>query len=184
MGLLDKLFVAVGFKKRKVKIICCGLDNSGKSTIINKLNPKKIDKPVDPTVGFSVEEFEKNQIQMTVFDMSGQGRYRYMWECFYQKLDGIIFVIDSTDDQRLCVARDELYAILRHKDVESTPILILANKQDLDNAISPADLTTALHLYALNAREWNLVATDALKGTGIEDGIRWLSDSVVKKVST
>ncbi len=64
------------------------MDNSGKSTIINKLKPTKQNRPtVEPTVGFSVEEFKKNDANLTVFDMSGQGTYRSMWEYFYKEAD-------------------------------------------------------------------------------------------------
>ena len=63
---------------------------------------------VVPTVGFSVEEFSKNGLAFTVFDMSGQGRYRNLWEHYYADIGGIIFCIDSTDKIRMCVAKDEL----------------------------------------------------------------------------
>lgn len=39
-----------------------------------------------PTVGFSVEEFTKNGLAFTVFDMSGQGRYRNLWEHYYKEV--------------------------------------------------------------------------------------------------
>ena len=41
---------------------------------------------VVPTVGFSVEEFTKNGLSFTVFDMSGQGRYRNLWEHYYKEV--------------------------------------------------------------------------------------------------
>mmetsp|Transcript_29884 Transcript_29884/g.73470 ORF Transcript_29884/g.73470 Transcript_29884/m.73470 type:complete len:139 (-) Transcript_29884:753-1169(-) len=87
MGLFKKLFGAVTPGKAKVRILCVGLDNSGKSTIINWLKPKKAtSSEVVPTVGFSVEEFTKNGLSFTVFDMSGQGRYRNLWEHYYKEV--------------------------------------------------------------------------------------------------
>lgn len=67
-----------------------------------------------PTVGFSVEEFSKNGLAFTVFDMSGQGRYRNLWEHYYHEVGGVIFCIDSTDKIRMCVAKDELLTMLNH----------------------------------------------------------------------
>ena len=61
-----------------------------------------------PTVGFTCDEFTKNGISFNVFDMSGQGRYRNLWEHYYKDVGGIIFCIDSTDAIRMCVAKDEL----------------------------------------------------------------------------
>ena len=136
MDIFKKLFALIMPGKAKVGILCVGLDNSGKSTIINFLKPKKVcmcksAKPhwtraepartpvpqaatadVVPTVGFSVEEFSKNNLSFTVFDMSGQGRYRNLWEHYYKEATGIIFCIDSTDKIRLCVAKDELDGVL------------------------------------------------------------------------
>ena len=71
--------------KKKSKIIIVGLDNSGKSTMINLLKPKKVgylywplifanqyaEIEIAATVGFKVETFSKSKIDFTVFDMSG-----------------------------------------------------------------------------------------------------------------
>ncbi len=73
MGFFKKLSALFGPTKVKVRILCVGLDNSGKSTVINFLKPKEaVVNEVVPTVGFSVEEFTKNNLAFTVFDMSGQ----------------------------------------------------------------------------------------------------------------
>ena len=53
-------------------------------------------------------------IRFTVFDMSGQGRYRSLWEQYYRTAEAIIFVVDSNDKLRMVVAQDELEALLNH----------------------------------------------------------------------
>jgi ADP-ribosylation factor-like protein 6 len=85
---------------------------------------------VTPTVGFQVEEFDKGNINFTVFDMSGQGRYRGLWEHYYSDVNAIIFVVDSTDRLRMCVAKEELDQLLSHDDIKRAkiPILFFANK--------------------------------------------------------
>ena len=72
-------------------------------------------------MGFSVEEFAKGNLGFTVFDMSGQGRYRNLWEHYYKDCGGIIFTIDSCDKIRMCVARDELLTLLNHADLKNAP---------------------------------------------------------------
>ena len=42
MGVLDKLVNWLGIKKKEINVLCIGLDNSGKTTIINKLKPEKV----------------------------------------------------------------------------------------------------------------------------------------------
>lgn len=85
---------------------------------------------VTPTVGFQVEEFAKNNLHFTVYDMSGQGRYRSLWEHYYADVQAIIYVIDSTDKIRMCVAKEELDQLLNHEDIKRSkaPILFYANK--------------------------------------------------------
>jgi ADP-ribosylation factor-like protein 6 len=81
-------------------------------------------------VGFQVEEFSKGNINFTVYDMSGQGRYRNLWEHYYTDVEAIIFVLDSTDRLRMCVAKEELTQLLLHEDIKKTraPVLFFSNK--------------------------------------------------------
>ena len=60
-------------------------------------------------------------------DMSGQSRYRTLWEQYYGGVQAVIFVLDSTDRIRMCVAKDELDMLLKHPDVRdsNTPFLFV-----------------------------------------------------------
>ncbi|XP_046763799.1 ADP-ribosylation factor-like protein 6 isoform X3 [Gallus gallus] len=118
MGLFDKLAGWLGLKKKEVHVLCLGLDNSGKTTIINKLKPSNAQtQDIVPTIGFSIEKFKTSSLSFTVFDMSGQGRYRNLWEHYYKEGQAIIFVIDSSDKLRMVVAKEELDTLLNHPDV-------------------------------------------------------------------
>ncbi|NXF87961.1 ARL6 protein, partial [Eubucco bourcierii] len=115
MGLFDKLAGWLGLKKKEVHVLCLGLDNSGKTTIINKLKPSNAQtQDIVPTIGFSIEKFKTSSLSFTVFDMSGQGRYRNLWEHYYKEGQAIIFVIDSSDKLRMVVAKEELDTLLNH----------------------------------------------------------------------
>jgi len=184
MGFFKKLFGVFGGSKRKVRILCVGLDDSGKTTIISHLKPKKaIAADIVPTVGFNVEEFEKNNISFTIFDMSGQGRYRNLWEHYYKDVGGIIFVVDSTDTIRMCVAKDELEQMLSHSDLGSVPVLFFANKMDRPLAKQPVECVQVLELDKITDKPWHIAASNALTGEGVEDGISWLSDQMLRAIS-
>ena len=162
MGILDKLSGLFSSRKTKVRVICVGLDNSGKSTIINYLKPKKkAETEVVPTVGFSVEDFTKGNLSFTVFDMSGQGRYRNLWEHYYKDCGGIIFTVDSTDKIRLCVARDELLTLLNHVDLKNVPIVFFANKMDLPTALTPVECVQQLELDKILDKPWHIACAGA-----------------------
>lgn len=45
------------------------------------------------------------------------GKYRSLWENYYKLVDGIVFVVDSSDRLRVAVARDELWLLLDHKEM-------------------------------------------------------------------
>ena len=128
-----RFLTILGLKRREANVLVVGLDNSGKSTILNYLKRKEDQvEEIVPTVGYTVERLsgiERNRsgITLTAFDMSGQGRYRNLWEHYYDSVEGIIFVVDSTDALRLVVARDELEMLLKHQQV------VLENKNINNN---------------------------------------------------
>jgi len=82
--------------------------------------------------------FPDRNVGFTAFDMSGQGRYRNLWEHYYKECQGIVFVVDSSDKLRMVVAKDELDMLLQHPDIRSRklPILFFANKMDMRDAMS------------------------------------------------
>mmetsp|Transcript_14072 Transcript_14072/g.23346 ORF Transcript_14072/g.23346 Transcript_14072/m.23346 type:complete len:187 (+) Transcript_14072:36-596(+) len=182
MGFFKKLSSFFSSSKTPVRILCVGLDNSGKSTIINFLKPKKATATeVVPTVGFSVEEFAKNNLTFTVFDMSGQGRYRNLWEHYYKEVGGIIFCIDSTDRIRMCVAKDELESLLSHAEMKKIPVLFFANKMDLPTAATPVDCVRDLELDKITDKPWHIAASNAITGEGLDEGISWLGDQMARQ---
>lgn len=179
--MFSRLAAAFGWSKQDARVLVVGLDNSGKTTIINSLNPSKsTSAEVVPTVGFQVEEFTKSNVNLTVFDMSGQSRYRSLWEHYYLEVQAIIFVLDSADRVRMCVAKDELSSLLGHRELQGRPIPILfyANKMDLPGAMEPVEIVEELELHTIENQPWHIMHTDALSGTGIEEGLRWLVDVV------
>ena len=161
-----------------------GLDNSGKTTLINHLKPKKASvTEVVPTVGFQVETFTKDNINFTIFDMSGQGRYRSLWEQYYEEVEAIIFVVDCTDALRMCVAKDELEALLQHASVrrDSCPVLLFANKMDLPDALSPVECMQILELDSIREHPWHIASSNAVSGEGVDEGIAWLGDQMGRR---
>jgi ADP-ribosylation factor-like protein 6 len=187
---LKKLFS----KSEKVCVLVVGLDNSGKSTIINYLKPDKR-KSVDiaPTIGFSVDEFDILGMRVTCFDMSGQGKYRDLWENYYSQVDAIIFVLDASDKLRLAVAREELSILLekisQHKNSsgfelqsinKNFTVLFMANKMDLAESASAVDCADILDLENLLPEnvQWCINATNAITGEGVDNSVSWLGEKI------
>jgi ADP-ribosylation factor-like protein 6 len=180
MGFLDKLISWLSGKGREAKILVVGLDNSGKTTIINHLKPVDHKRDVVPTVGFNLEKFKVKGVTFTAFDMSGQGRYRNLWEHYYKECNGIIFVIDSSDKFRLVVAKDELDLMLQHEDMKNRriPILFFANKMDQRDSLSSVKCTTLMGLDNIRDKTWYICASNGLTGEGLMQGLDWLTDQL------
>ncbi len=81
--------------------------------------------------GFNVETVEYRNIQFTVWDVGGQDKIRPLWRHYFQNTQGIIFVVDSNDRDRVPEAREELQRMLNEDELRDALLLVFANKQDL-----------------------------------------------------
>merc|ERR1711948_108739 len=96
------------FGKKDVRILMVGLDAAGKTTILYKLKLGEIVTTI-PTIGFNVETVEYKNISFTVWDVGGQDKIRPLWRHYYQGTQGLIFVVDSNDRDRIQESHDELH---------------------------------------------------------------------------
>lgn len=63
--------------------------------------------------------------------MGGQDKIRPLWRHYYTGTQGLIFVVDSADRDRIEEARQELHRIVNDREMREVIILVFANKQDL-----------------------------------------------------
>ena len=110
--------------------------------------------------------------------MSGQSRYRSLWEQYTNRVDAIIFVIDASDSLRFCIVQDELQALLEHDMQASIPLLFFANKMDAIGAASPEELVDILNLPDIQNHPWRIVSSNGITGKGIDIGVDWLCEHV------
>lgn len=80
--------------------------------------------------------------------------------------------------------KDELFRLLPHEDLQSSVILVYANKQDLKDAMTPAEITDALSLHSIKNHDWHIQACSALTGEGLYDGLGWIAQRVGGKATT
>jgi len=152
-----------------------GLDAAGKTTILYKLKLGEIVTTI-PTIGFNVETVEYKNINFTVWDVGGQDKIRPLWRHYFQNTQGLIFVVDSNDRERVTEATEELQKMLNEDELRDAALLVFANKQDLPNAMSVAELTDKLGLHSLRSRKWYIQSACATSGDGLYEGLDWLSN--------
>ncbi|PNH32011.1 hypothetical protein VD0004_g5624 [Verticillium dahliae] len=179
MGLaFSKIFDKL-WGKKEMRILMVGLDAAGKTTILYKLKLGEIVTTI-PTIGFNVETVEYKNIQFTVWDVGGQDKIRPLWRHYFQNTQGIIFVVDSNDRDRIVEAREELQRMLNEDELRDAILLVFANKQDLPNAMNAAEITDKLGLHSLRQRAWYIQSTCATSGDGLYEGLEWLATTLRK----
>ncbi|KAI0295825.1 CPS1 protein [Multifurca ochricompacta] len=149
------------FGNKEMRLLMLGLDAAGKTTILYKL---KLNQSVTtiPTVGFNVETVTYKNVKFNVWD-------------------GLVFVVDSQDRERIDEAKQELHRILSDREMKDCLLLVFANKQDLPGAMSPAEVTEKLGLHRMRDRSWYVHPSCATTGEGLFEGLQWLSQNVKKR---
>lgn len=178
--------------KEEYSILLLGLDNAGKTTLLEKIKsiylpsqpaPPKIGSTI-PTVGQNVSNIplRNPNVYLRLWDIGGQLTLRKLWKSYYGSAHAIVFVIDSTDIPRI---ESEVVATLRevveNEETEGVPVLVLANKQDRDESLEIAELKEVVNpvIVQLGARDSRVLPVSALEGTGVVEAVEWLKTRVM-----
>lgn len=166
--------------KKDVRMLMVGLDAAGKTTILYQLKMNETVKTI-PTIGFNVETLDYKGLNFTVWDVGGQDKIRVLWKHYYQNTDGLIFVVDSNDRDRVDDAAEELKKMLAEEELKDCVLLVMANKQDLKDAMNPNEVTEKLGLSQIKGRQWLVQGTSANTGQGLKEGLDWMAGCLLKR---
>ncbi|KAK4436150.1 ADP-ribosylation factor 1 [Sesamum alatum] len=171
-----KLFDAF-FGNSEMRVVMLGLDAAGKTTILYKLHIGEVLSTV-PTIGFNVEKVQYKNVIFTVWDVGGQEKLRPLWRHYFSNTDGLIYVVDSLDRERIGRAKEEFQSIIQDPFMLNAVILVFANKQDMRGAMTPTEVCQGLGLYDLRNRKWHIQGSSATRGDGLYEGLDWLSSTL------
>lgn len=171
------------FSKKKAAIVMVGLDAAGKTTILIKLKLNQVTE-TPPTIGFNVETVEYKNVSFNIWDVGGQKQLRSLWKHYYDGANAVIFVIDSNDRNRLPDAKEEIEGLLREPMLNGAVLLVLCNKQDLPQRVTPAEIVESFGFRDRNSpnglgrllvgRQWYVQGCCAHTGEGLFEGLDWL----------
>ncbi|NXO22291.1 AR13B protein, partial [Cisticola juncidis] len=173
---------------RKVTLIMVGLDNAGKTATVRGIQGES-PEDVAPTVGFSKIDLKQGRFEVTIFDLGGGKRIRNIWRNYYAESYGVIFVVDSSDVERMEETKQAMIEVLKSPKISGKPVLVLANKQDREGALSEADVIESLSLEKLVNEHKCLCQIEpcsAIMGCGkkidksIKKGLFWLLHIIAK----
>jgi len=134
------------------------------------------------------DEDDAECYKLHLWDIGGQSTIRAYWRNYYEKTDGIIWVIDACDTVRLSLVQHELANVLQQERLAGASLLLLANKSDVTNAWTPAALADGLHLDTdvfrgqTHTRHWKLQGCSAVTTQGLLAGLDWLVQDITDRI--
>ncbi|XP_071657633.1 ADP-ribosylation factor-like protein 2 isoform X2 [Patagioenas fasciata] len=165
MGLLT-ILKKMREKERELRLLVLGLDNAGKTTLLKRLNGEDVGGTA-PTLGFNIKTLEHRGFKLNVWDVGGQSSLRSYWRNYFESTDGLVWVVDSSDRQRLQICQRELRGLLGEERLAGATLLVLANKQDLPGALPATDIRQGC---------------SAVTGQNLLGGIDWLLDDIAARI--
>ncbi|CAM8890079.1 unnamed protein product [Rhodiola kirilowii] len=178
------------FSKTEFHVLILGIEKAGKTTLLEKLKAlfSKVEglspDRIVPTVGLNIGRLEISNAKLVFWDLGGQPGLRSIWEKYYEEAHAVVFVIDAACPSRFEDSKSALEKVLRHEDLKGAPLLVLANKQDLPNAISAEEIGRYLDLKKLDERIYMFEAVSAYDGMGIKESISWLVEVMERSKRT
>ncbi|KAB0396530.1 hypothetical protein E2I00_006738 [Balaenoptera physalus] len=140
-----------------------------------------------PTIGFNTEKIKLSNgtakgISCHFWDVGGQEKLRPLWKSYSRCTDGIIYVVDSVDVDRLEEAKTELHKVTKFAENQGTPLLVIANKQDLPKSLPVAEIEKQLALHELiPATTYHVQPACAIIGEGLTEGMDKLYEMILKR---
>lgn len=164
----------------KYKVMMIGNDNAGKTLIAYSIEePKHSNK-----IGLNVESFQYQDILINSWDCSRESDISFYKMSFSEYTDnnnGIIFAIDSTDSTILQRSKDILDSILYDDKWKSLPLLVIANKQDIKDALNTDVIADILDLKSITDRTWSIKGTSASLRSGVKEALEWMREQIILK---
>ena len=130
-------------------------------------------KETIPTEGFNVKQIMQGDFKLNMWDIGGQEAIRPYWKDYCSETDILIYFVDASDRKRVEESGLQLFALLEEETLKKVPVLVFANKQDLDIALKPAEVAKGVNLHMITDRNWHIQGCSALTGSGLSDGLDW-----------
>ena len=162
------------FFEQEMELTLVGLQNSGKTTLVNVVATGGFSEDMIPTVGFNMRKVTKGKVTIKLWDLGGQPRFRSMWERYCRGVSAIVYVVDSADAENIAVSKTELHDLISKPALEKIPLLVLGNKNDLPESLGVDELIEKLNLKALVDREVCCYSISAKNSVNIDITIDWL----------
>lgn len=164
------------FWKQEMELTLVGLQNSGKTTLVNVLSVGQFSDDMIPTVGFNMKKVTKGNVTIKMWDIGGQPRFRSMWERYCRGVNAIVYVVDAADTDKFETSKKELHDLMAKPALAGIPVLVLGNKNDLPEAVGVEGLVQHLELESITGREVCCYSISAKNKVNIDITLKWLTE--------
>ncbi|MBD3186959.1 GTP-binding protein [Candidatus Bathyarchaeota archaeon] len=161
----------------KASIFVYGLTQAGKTTIVQSIQ-NKIIKENPPTISMDVSQLVLENLSIMVYDAPGQEKYRDLWAPHIVGQDGLVFVVDISEEKKYDEAMKVLKDIATRKNTADLPLLILLNKIDIKKP-KMKTIKKYMNSRTLGRRPLKLFKTCAVKNEGVQEAFSWLAKEMV-----
>lgn len=79
---------------------------------------------ITPTVGFNNVDFPFEGYNVAMFDLGGGKGIRGIWKTYFAEIHGLVYVVDSTDAERMEECQEEFEKLVTHEQVHGKPVLL------------------------------------------------------------
>merc|ERR1711871_937626 len=162
------------FFTQEMELTLVGLQNAGKTTLVNVVATGGYSEDMIPTVGFNMRKVTKGKVNIKLWDLGGQPRFRSMWERYCRGVNAIIYVVDSADHENVEASGRELEDLLKKPALSGIPVLVLGNKNDLPGALNTDELVEHMGLRSIQDREVAVYSISAKNQTNIDITLQWI----------
>lgn len=162
------------FFKQEMELSLIGLQNAGKTSLVNAIATGGYSEDMIPTVGFNMRKVTKGKVTIKLWDLGGQPRFRSMWERYCRAVSAIVYVVDAADYDNLSVSRSELHDLLSKPSLSGIPLLVLGNKIDKKEALTKQAFIDEMGLKSITDREVGCFMVSCKNSTNIDTVVEWL----------
>ena len=150
---------------------------------------------ITTTVGLNIGKVTTQGVKLMFWDLGGQEELQSLWDKYFSDCHGVIFIVDSADPDRLLESKRAFDQVLRYRNflllvllrfifsfstLDSAPLLILGNKQDISGCLPILEIKHAFHDCSnrIGSRDCMIRPCSGLTGAGVTEGIEWMAKCV------